>query len=81
MWERIGLGAGSRGTWSMKGEVYWTDTDPAGSGHASGGVGNAGILVAGTNAPAGLGKLLATRTANGDWDSTGAKPKHTGSAA
>ena len=44
-------------------------------------VGSDGILVAGTNAPAGLGKLLATRKANGDWDSTGAKPKHTGSAA
>jgi hypothetical protein len=80
-WERPSQGTGSKGNWSMTGTVYWTKDDPAKSGFTSGGVGNAGSLLSSTKAPAGLSGALATRSANGTWDSTGAKPTHTGSAS
>jgi hypothetical protein len=80
MWQRVPLGAGSKGTWSMRGDVYWTDSDPAASGLTAGGVRNAGILLSGTSAPAGLGGALQVRNASGAWDSSGATPTHTGKA-
>jgi hypothetical protein len=79
-WERPSLGAGSKGDWSMKGEVCWAAEDPAKSGFKSGGIGNAGTLLSDAKAPAKLSKLLLTRNANGKWDSTGKTPTHTGSA-
>ncbi|HEY4241455.1 MAG TPA: hypothetical protein VGM88_16655 [Kofleriaceae bacterium] len=81
MWERISLGNGSQGSWSMRGDVHWTTTDPATSGMTAGGVTNAGILLSSTTAPANLGAVVLTRHANGKWDSTGAKPKHTGTVS
>ena len=80
-WERPSLGAGSKGSWSMKGEVYWTSTDPAGSGLTAGGASNAGILLSGFSAPSGLGSCLLTRNANGNWDSTVNPATHTGAAS
>jgi hypothetical protein len=80
-WERPSLGAGSKGSWSMRGEVYWTSTDPAGSGLTPGGASNAGILLSGFTAPAGLGSALLTRSADGNWDSTVTPATHTGSAS
>jgi hypothetical protein len=79
-WTRGSRGAGSKGNWSMRGDVYWTDKDPAKSGLTPGGVSNAGILLSGTTAPAGLSAALQVRTANGVWDSSGATPTHTGTA-
>jgi hypothetical protein len=78
---RSSKGAGSKGTWSLKGEVYWTSSDPAKSGLTPGGVANAGILLSGTSAPAGLGSVLQTRSADGVWDSTKAPATHTGNAS
>jgi hypothetical protein len=77
IWSRNSKGEGSKGNWSMKGDVYWTSSDPAKSGLTSGGVRNAGILLSGTSAPAGLSGVLQTRHADGKWDAT---TKHTGSA-
>jgi len=79
-WERSDRGASSKGTWSMKGEVYWTAEDPAKSGFKSKAVANAGTLLSSTSAPAKLSGLLVTRTADGAWDSTGKTPTHTGAA-
>jgi hypothetical protein len=79
-WERPGMGDGSKGTWSMTGNVYWTATDPAKSGFTSRGVSNAGSLLASTSAPKDLSAELQTRTANGAWDSTTTAPTHTGAA-
>jgi hypothetical protein len=80
MWTRRSWGTGSKGSWSMRGDVYWTDKDPEKSGMKAGAVKNAGILVSGTSAPAGLGSVLQVRTASGTWDSSGTTPTHTGSA-
>jgi hypothetical protein len=79
-WTRGSRGDGSKGTWSMTGNVYWTPTDPAKSGFTSGGVVNAGSLLASTSAPKDLSAELLTRSANGAWDSTGSTKTHTGKA-
>lgn len=79
-WIRPGRGTGSKGNWSMKGNVHFTTTDPATQGFTPGGVSNAGILLSTTTAPTGLGSVLLARQANGVWDSTGATPTHTGTA-
>ncbi len=79
-WERPALGEGSKGSWSMTGNVYWTASDPAKSGMTSGGVKNAGSLLSSTSAPKDLSAELLTRTANGVWDSTGKAPTHAGKA-
>jgi hypothetical protein len=68
--ERPNLGAGSKGQWSMQGDVFWTTSDPATSGMSPGGVGNAGVLLSSTSAPGNLSSQLLTRTANGQWDDT-----------
>jgi hypothetical protein len=78
IWTRNSKGEGSKGSWSMKGEVYWTASDPAKSGLTSGGIPNAGILLSGTSAPASLSGVLQTRHADGIWDAT---KKHTGGAS
>lgn len=79
-WTRGSRGDGSKGTWSMTGNVYWTPTDPAKSGFTSGGVVNAGSLLASTSAPKDLSAELVTRSANGAWDSTAEQKTHTGKA-
>jgi hypothetical protein len=79
-WTRGSRGDGSKGTWSMAGNVYWTPTDPAKSGFTSGGVVNAGSLLSSTSAPADLSAELLTRSANGAWDSSTDKKTHTGKA-
>ncbi len=80
-WLRPGRGASTQGHWSMRGKVYFTTTDPATQGFTPGGVPDAGILLSTTAAPAGLGIARLHRYAQGTWDSTGAAPTHTGSAA
>ncbi|HEX3762700.1 MAG TPA: hypothetical protein VHW23_28590 [Kofleriaceae bacterium] len=80
IWARGSKGDGSKGTWSIKGDVHWTSSDPAKSGLTPGGVANAGILLSGTSAPAGLSGVLQTRHADGAWDSTKTPATHTGSA-
>jgi hypothetical protein len=77
-WTRIDQGKGSKGHWSMTGTVYWTSEDPAKSGFTKGGVKDAKVLLSATHAPAKLSGVLLTRSADGNWDSTGAKPIHTG---
>jgi hypothetical protein len=79
-WTRGSRGDGSKGTWSMTGNVYWTPTDPAKSGFTSGGVVNAGSLLASTSCPKDLSAELLTRSANGAWDSTAEEKTHTGKA-
>lgn len=79
-WTRPSKGAGTEGHWSMSGSVYFTTTDPATTGFAVGTVGDAGILLSATAAPAGLGIARLHRYAQGTWDSTGVAPTHTGSA-
>jgi hypothetical protein len=72
-WERPALGPlGSTLTFSMKGTVYWTATDPATSGFTSGGVTNAGSLLSSTSAPTGIGSPLLVRSAAGMYGSDGA---------
>lgn len=80
-WQRPDMGADTQGHWSMKGTVHWTDTDPATQGFAAKGVPDAGILLSTTSAPSGLGVARRHRYAQGTWDSTIAKPFHTGSAS
>jgi hypothetical protein len=81
MWRRPGRGATTRGDWSMTGNVHFTTTDPATQGFRARGVSNAGILLATTTAPSGLGPVLLHRHAKGKWDSTTATPvAHTGTA-
>jgi hypothetical protein len=80
-WNRGSRGAGSKGNWSIRGDVYWTNTDPATTGLTAGGVANAGILLSGTTAPGGIGGALQVRTADGTWDSTGTSTAHAGNAA
>jgi hypothetical protein len=80
-WLRPSRGANTQGHWSMRGKVYFTTTDPATQGLTPGGVPDAGILLSSTSAPAGLGIARLHRYAQGTWDSTGATPTHTGSAA
>lgn len=81
-WERPSMGASSKGSWSMAGEVYWTSTDPAGSGLTPGGASNAGVLLSGFSAPAGLGACLLNRSANGTWDDAAAtKVAHNGATS
>ena len=58
----------------------WTDTDPATQGFVAKGVPEAGDLLATTTAPTGLGVARDHRYAQGNWDSTVAKPYHDGSA-
>ena len=71
-WERPNLGSlGSQTSFSMKGTVYWTSTDPASSGFTSPGVANAGSLLSSTSAPAGIGSPLLVRGAHGTWFSDG----------
>jgi hypothetical protein len=83
-WQRPDMDASSGGNtsghWSMRGVVYWADTDPATQGFASGNVPDAGILLSTTTAPTGLGVPRDFRYAQGHWDSTVAKPYHDGSA-
>ncbi len=79
-WIRSDKGADSKGHWSMRGTVYWTDTDPATQGFVAKGVPEAGDLLATTSAPTGLGVPRDHRYAQGNWDSTAAKPYHDGSA-
>jgi hypothetical protein len=79
-WSRRAWGAGSKGKWTMGGKVFFTTTDPATQGFTAGGVPEAGILLSTTTAPSGLGAVRLTRHADGEWDSTGATAKHTGSA-
>jgi hypothetical protein len=71
--ERPALSTGSHGSWGMTGTVYWTSTDPAGSGFSHGAIGNAGVLLSARNAPAGIGSALHSRSAHGMWDATGAQ--------
>jgi len=84
-WQRPNMdtssGGNTKGHWSMEGVVYWTDTDPATQGFASGNVADAGILLSTTTQPKGLGVPRDFRYAQGNWDSTAAKPYHDGSAA
>jgi hypothetical protein len=79
-WIRSDKGADTKGHWSMRGTVYWTDTDPATQGFAERGVREAGDLLATTSAPTGLGVPRDFRYAQGHWDSTVDKPYHDGSA-
>jgi hypothetical protein len=79
-WIRPNRGNNTQGHWSMKGKVYFTQTDPATQGFAPGAVPNAGILLSSTTAPADLGVARLHRYAQGTWDSTGATPTHDGSA-
>jgi hypothetical protein len=80
-WTRPSKGPSTRGHWSMRGTVYFTTTDPATQGFTAGGVADAGILLSTTSAPSGLGVARLHRYAQGNWDSTGTTPTHTGSAA
>jgi hypothetical protein len=71
-WERPALGAlGSFTSFSMKGTVYWTRSNPANSGFTSGGVANAGSLLSSVSAPAGIGSPLLVRSAYGSWSTNG----------
>ncbi|MDA0167812.1 hypothetical protein OJ998_01835 [Solirubrobacter taibaiensis] len=79
-WIRSNRGAKTKGHWSMKGAVYWTDENPTKQGFKEGAVRNAGDLLATTTAPTGLGVARDHRYAQGTWDSTVEKPYHTGSA-
>src|SRR5207237_5909982 len=69
-WTRGDRGDGSKGSWSMAGDVYWTSTDPAKSGFTSGRVVNAGSLLSSTSAPSDLRKALLARSAEHACDST-----------
>jgi hypothetical protein len=80
-WIRPSRGASTKGSWSMKGEVHFTTTDPATQGFTKGGAKDAGILLSTTTAPTGLGSVLLNRSANGTWDSTGSTPTHTGATS
>jgi hypothetical protein len=80
-WIRGSRGTGTKGSWSMKGEVHFTTTDPATQGFTKGGAPDAGILLSTTTAPTGLGAVLLNRSANGTWDSTGTTPTHTGATS
>jgi hypothetical protein len=79
-WIRADRGDKTKGHWSMKGVVYWTDEDPVKQGFKRGAVRNAGDLLATTTAPSGLGVARDHRYAQGTWDSTVDKPYHDGSA-
>lgn len=74
-WERPALGEGSKGSWSMTGNVYWTGTDPAASGFKSKGVSNAGSLLSSLTAPKDLSGELQTRKASGTWDASAGSHK------
>jgi hypothetical protein len=80
MWRRPSRGASTKGHWSMRGKCYFTTTDPATQGFASGNVPDAGILLSTTSEPSDLGIARLHRYAQGTWDSTGATPSHAGSA-
>lgn len=80
IWGRPSRGAGSQGHWSMKGNVYFTTTDPATKGLTRGGVPDAGSLLSSTTSPGGLGVARLHRYAQGTWQTTGTTPTHTGSA-
>jgi hypothetical protein len=71
-WERPRMPNGSKGSFSITGNVYWTSQDPQKSGFKSGGVANAGSLLSSKTAPAGLSASLLDRAAYGTWVSTGA---------
>lgn len=79
-WAKAALGPGTKGTWTMAGYAYFTQTDPATHGLTPGGAPNAGPLLSGQTAPPGLGFMLWERRADGTWDSTGATPTHAGKA-
>jgi hypothetical protein len=79
-WARPGHKVGSKGSWSMRGEVYWTNQDPKKSGMGVGYVANAGRLLSSLTAPAALGSVLQVRNANGTWNSTGWNRTHAGTA-
>jgi len=79
-WLRPSKGAGSTGHWSMKGQLYFTTTDPATKGLTPGGVPDAGILLSSTSSPGGLGIARLHRYAQGTWETVGTTPTHTGSA-
>lgn len=80
-WIRPSMGANTKGSWSMSASVHFTTTNPATQGFAPAGVAAAGMLLSTTNRPSGLGVAHLHRRAEGTWDSTGAAPTHTGSAA
>jgi hypothetical protein len=68
----------TQGHWSIRGYVYFTNTDPATQGFVTGQVRDAGtMLMSTTSQPQGLGVARLHRYAQGHWETTGA---HTGSA-
>lgn len=79
-WQRRSFGNHTQGHWTMTSAVHFTTTHPASMGFTPGGVPEAGSLLSTTSAPSGLGVARLHRYAQGTWDSTGAKPTHTGSA-
>jgi len=79
-WIRPSRGNNTEGHWSMRGKVHFTKTDPATQGFTPGGVPDAGILLSTTSSPSGLGIARLQRYAQGNWDSTGSSPTHSGSA-
>ena len=80
-WIRPDRGDDTQGHWSMRGKVFWTETDPATQGFTAGGVSNAGDLLSTTSEPSDLGIARLHRYAQGTWDSTGFLPTHEGSAS
>jgi len=70
--------AGTKGRWSMTSKVYFTTTDPTAHGLARRNVADAGDLPSAVAAPPDLGVIRLQRYANGNWDSTGPVPTHSG---
>ena len=70
--------AGTKGRWSMTSKVYFTTTDPTAHGLARRNVADAGDLPSSVSAPPDLGVIRLQRYANGNWDSTGSVPIHSG---
>jgi hypothetical protein len=71
-------GVGTTGSFSMKGDVYFTQKDITKNGFAQNSVPDAGNLYATTKKPKGLGDVLLSRFANGKWDSTNGKLEFSG---
>jgi len=64
----IDLSAGTRGTWSKQGDVYWVPDLDAAWGFRAGSVANAGLLKSTSVPVRDLGQVIMSRTRAGRWD-------------